>query len=52
MKTYCVKCRKNTENLNPKIFKTQNSRLLMDSKCIDRGIKMSRFVKNKKEKVY
>ena len=29
MKTYCVKCRKNTENLNSKIFKTKNNRLTM-----------------------
>ena len=45
MKTYCVKCRKNTENLNSKIFKTKNGRLIMQSKCTDCGIKKSRFVK-------
>ena len=28
MQTYCVKCRKNTENLNSKIFKTKNNRLI------------------------
>ena len=32
MKTYCIKCRKNTENLNSKIFKTKNGRLIMQSK--------------------
>ena len=31
MKTYCVKCRKDTENLNSKIFKTKNNRLTMQS---------------------
>ena len=31
MKIYCVKCRKNTENLNSKIFKTKNNRLIMQS---------------------
>ena len=50
MKTYCVKCRKNTENLNPKIFKTKNGRLLMHSKCTDCGIKKSRFVKEQEAK--
>ena len=50
MKTYCVKCRKNTENLNPKIFKTKNGRLLMESKCTDCGIKKSRFVKEQEAK--
>ena len=33
MKTYCVKCRKDTENLNSRIFKTNNNRLIMQSKC-------------------
>ena len=50
MKTYCVKCRKNTENLNSKIFKTKNVRLIMQLKCADCGIKKSRFVKEQKAK--
>ena len=48
MKTYCVKCRKNTENLDSKIFQTKNNRLIMQSKCPVCGIKKSRFV-NKQE---
>ena len=44
METYCMECKKNTENLDSKIFKTKNSRLLMQSKCSDCGIKKSRFV--------
>ena len=50
MKTYCVKCRKKTENLNSKTFKTKNNRLIMQSKCTDRGIKKSRFVKEQEAK--
>ena len=50
MKTYCVKCRKNIENLNSKIFKTKNNRLIMQSKCSDCGIKKSRFVKEQEAK--
>ena len=50
MKTYCGKCRQNTENLNSKIFKTKNNRLIMQSKCVDCGIKKSRFVKVQKAK--
>ena len=50
MKTYCVKYRKNTENLNSKIFKTKNGRLLMQSKCTDCGIKKSRCIKNQEAK--
>ena len=41
METYCVKCRNNTKNLNSKIFKTKNGRLIMQSKCADCGILLS-----------
>ena len=47
MKTYCIKCRKNTENLNSKIFKTKNGRLIMQSKWPMCRIKKSRFMKEK-----
>ena len=43
MKTYCVKCRKDAENINTKIVRTKNSRLVMQSKCSVCGIKKSRF---------
>ena len=45
MKTYCVKCRKDTNNINPKIFRTKNNRLLMQSTCSDCKNKKSRFIK-------
>ena len=50
MMTYCLKCRKNTANLNSKIFKTKGKRLIMQSKCSDCGIKKSRFVKEQEAK--
>ena len=50
MRTYCVKCRKNTENIDPRIVRTKNGKLLMQSKCIDCGIKKSRFVKEQEAK--
>ena len=50
MKTYCVKCRKNTENLNSRILKTKNSRLIMQSRFHDCGIKKSSFVKEQEAK--
>ena len=50
MKTYSIKYRKNTENLKPKIFKTKNGRLILQSKCADCGIKKSRFVKEQEAK--
>ena len=33
MKIYCVKCKKDTENIDPKIVRTKNNRLVMQSKC-------------------
>ena len=50
MKTYCVKCRKNIENSNPKIFKTKNGRLIMLSKCTECGFKKTRIVKEQEAK--
>ena len=49
-KTFCLKCRKNTENLGSKILKTKNGRLIMQSKCTECGFKKSRFVKQQEAK--
>ena len=48
--SYCVKYRKNTENLNSKIFKTTNGRLVMQSKCSECGFKKSGSVKEQETK--
>ena len=50
MKTYCVKCRKNTENIDPKMVREKNNKLIMQSKCPVCGIKKSRFVKEQEAK--
>ena len=50
MKTYCVKCRKDTENIDPKMVRTKNNRLVMQWKCSVCGIKKSRFVKEQEGK--
>ena len=52
MKTYCVKCKKDTENIDPKIVRTKNNRLIMQSQCTDCRNKKSGFVKSKMQKVY
>ena len=49
MKTY-LKCRKDTENIDPKIVRTKNNRLVMQSKCSVCGTKKSRFLKKKEAK--
>ena len=51
MKTYCVKCRTNTDNIDSKIFRTKNNRLLMQSKCSACKNKKSKFVKEQDAKV-
>ena len=50
MKTYFVKCKTNTDNIDSKIFRTKNNRLLMQSKCSNCKNKKSRFVKEEEAK--
>ena len=50
MKIYCVKCRKDTENIDSKIVRTKINRSVMQSKCSVCGIKKSRFVKEQEAK--
>ena len=50
MNTYCLKFRKDTDNIDPKMFKTKNNRLIMQSKCSVCGTKKSRFVKKQDAK--
>ena len=52
MKTYFVKCKKDTGSLDPKMFRTKNNRLLMQSKCSLVKIKSHDLEKNKKQKDY
>ena len=50
MKLYCLKCRKDTENINSKVSKTSNNRIMVLSKCAICGSKKSRFIKNQEAK--
>ena len=50
MKWYCLKCRKNTENINPRVSKTSNSRTVLSSKCAICDSKKSKFIKNQEAK--
>ena len=51
MKILCVKWRKDTENIDPKMVRTKNNRLIMQSKCPVCGIKKLRFLKEQEAKV-
>ena len=50
MKTYCVVCKKNTDNINSKVVKTKNGRLMLSSQCSICRNKKSRSVKNQEAK--
>ena len=50
MKSCCLKCRKNTENINAKVSNTSNGRTMVLSKCAVCDSKKSRFIKNQKAK--
>ena len=50
MKSYCLKCRKDTENINPKVLGTSNGKVMILSKCATCGSKKSRFIKNQEAK--
>ena len=50
MKSYCLKCRKDTENINARVWKTSNNRTMILSKCAKCGNKKSRFIKNQEAK--
>ena len=50
MKIYCVKCRKDTENVDPKMVRTKNNRLIMQANYPVCAIKKSSFVKEQEAK--
>ena len=50
MKSYCLKCRKDTENINSKVLKTSNGRTMVLSKCAICDSKKPRFIKNQEAK--
>ena len=50
MKSYCLKCRKNTENINLRVLKTTNGGTMLLSKCAICDSKKSRFIKNQEAK--
>ena len=50
MKSYCLKCRKDTENINPRVSNKSNGRTMILSKCTICVSKKSRFIKNQEAK--
>ena len=50
MLSYCLKCKKNTESINPKVSKTSNSKAMILSTCAICGRKKSKFIKEQQAK--
>ena len=50
MESYCLKCKKNTTNIDPKISSSSNGRSMILSKCAICSCKKSRFIKNQEAK--
>ena len=46
MKSYCLNCGKNTENINPRVSKTSNGKAILLSKCAIDDSKKTRFITN------
>ena len=50
MPSYCLKYRKNAENINPRVSKTSNDKTMILSKCAISGSKKSKFIKKQQVK--
>ena len=50
MKSYCIKCKKHTENINPEVSKTSNGRTMVLSKYAICDSKKLRLIKNQEAK--
>ena len=46
MKSYCLKCKKDTENINPRVSNTSIGKTILLAKYAKCGDKKSRFIKN------
>ena len=50
MKTYCLVCKKNTDNINLKMVQTKNNRLMLLPQCSVCKNKKSRFISENEAK--
>ena len=50
MESNCLKCKKNTKNINPKILSSSNGKAIILSKCAICASKKWRFIKNQEAK--
>ena len=50
MLSYCLKCKRNTESINPKVSKTINGNAMIFSTCSICGSKKLKFIKRQEAK--
>ena len=50
MLSYCLKCKKNTESINPKVSKTTNDKAMILSTCAICGSKKLKFIREQEAK--
>ena len=50
MLSYCLKCKKKTESINPKVLKTRNGKIIIFSKYAICGSKKLKFIKEQQAK--
>ena len=46
MKSYCLKCKKDIENINPRVSNIRNGKAMLLLECAKCGSKKSRLIKN------
>ena len=52
MESYCLKCKKHTENINPQVSSTSNGKVMILSKCATYNSKKSKFINKQEAKDY
>ena len=50
MLSYCLKCKKNAENINSKVSKTSNGKAMLLSKCAICGSKIKVYKKSRSKR--
>ena len=50
MLSYCLKCKRKTKSINPKVLKTNNGKAIILSTCAICGSKKSKFIKQQEAK--
>ena len=50
MLSYCLKCKRNTKSINPKVSQTTNGKAMILSTCAICGSKKSKFIKQQEAK--